>query len=274
MRDESVNHTAALPILNTGTLPFNAAQVQRRDDGIALNIHPADLDVSVWGHRAEVTEDEPLRTFVAVPSLRDTTKRIFDLVAGLILVVLLSPIFVVTAIAIYVESGSPILFKQRRALCYGGQSFAFYKFRSMVNGADNMKRHLQVRNETDGALFKIKNDPRVTRVGRLIRRFSIDELPQLFNVLIGDMSLVGPRPLPVSDLEKTRGNSELWRILQARASAKPGVTGLWQVSGRSNLGFRAMIVLDTQYVNTRSFLLDIRILLRTIPTVLRGDGAC
>ncbi|MBI4548193.1 MAG: sugar transferase [Ignavibacteriae bacterium] len=204
----------------------------------------------------------------------DITKRVIDLVGSLVLIALLSPVFVITVFAILIESGPPMIFKQKRSLCRGGRSFDFYKFRSMVHGADGMKGHLQKYNESDGALFKIKNDPRITRVGKIIRRLSIDELPQLFNVLKGDMSLVGPRPLPVSDLERIQEDWNILRNMKARARAKPGVTGLWQVCGRSALGFNTMIKLDLYYIENQSFLLDMKILLRTIPAVLRGDGAC
>lgn len=248
--------------------------VQSRDSVIAPGIHSVDPAAFMRAGRTYRIRDKKLRRSKTSYPMPYVTRQIFDLAVSSVLIVLLSPIFVITALAIYVESGPHIIFKQKRSSCKGGPSFDFYKFRSMVHGADEMKDNLQGNNESDGALFKIRDDPRITRVGKIIRRLSIDELPQLFNVLTGDMTLVGPRPLPVSDLEKMQGNPEILRTMRARASVKPGVTGLWQVCGRSALGFSTMITLDLYYVENRSLLLDIRILLQTIPAVLRGEGAC
>ena len=128
-------------------------------------------------------------------------------------------------------------------------------------------------NESNGALFKMKRAPRLTKVGKFIRRFSIDELPQLFDVLKGEMSLVGPRPLPLSDFDNVGESPELWEAIKDREKLKPGVTGLWQVSGRSHLGFREMVLLDAYYADNHSILLDLEILLETIPVVLMGRGA-
>lgn len=139
---------------------------------------------------------------------------------------------------IYLESGRPIIFRHRRAAIKGGKEFHFLKFRSMAKDADDSKDSLRENNESDGALFKMKNDPRLTRVGRFIRKYSIDELPQLFNVLRGDMSLVGPRPLPSEDLARYKESDKFWEAIKDREKVKPGMTGLWQVSGRSNIGFR------------------------------------
>jgi lipopolysaccharide/colanic/teichoic acid biosynthesis glycosyltransferase len=147
------------------------------------------------------------------------------------------------------------------------------KFRSMIDNADQMKEELLEHNDSDGALFKMKNDPRTTRVGRIIRKLSIDELPQLFNVLKGDMSLVGPRPLPLLDFEKVDETDEFWETIQDRGAVKPGMTGLWQVSGRSDVKFREMILLDLYYVENHSLLFDLEIMFETIPVVLFGKGA-
>jgi lipopolysaccharide/colanic/teichoic acid biosynthesis glycosyltransferase len=143
-----------------------------------------------------------------------------------------------------------------------------YKFRSMVVDAESQQSQLEHLNETSGPVFKIKRDPRITRLGAILRKTSIDELPQLFNVLVGDMSLVGPRPLPTRDVSRFSDLS-----LMRRFSVKPGVTGLWQVSGRSNLDFDGWIALDLRYIDTWTLMLDLRILAMTIPAVLKGRGA-
>jgi exopolysaccharide biosynthesis polyprenyl glycosylphosphotransferase len=205
--------------------------------------------------------------------IRAIVKRSFDLVASAILILLFSPVLLLAAASIAVESGFPVIFKQRRSLVKGGREFNFFKFRSMVKDADNLKQALYDRNESDGALFKIKNDPRTTKIGKIIRRLSIDELPQLFNVLLGDMSLVGPRPLPLRDLENMNGSAQLWIALHGREIVKPGITGLWQISGRSNLGFKEMVLLDFYYIENQSIFFDLEILIATIPVVLLGRGA-
>ena len=210
---------------------------------------------------------------IHVEALRQVAKRAFDVVCACVAILMLSPIFIATGIAILIESGPPVFFHQRRASVKGGRTFPFYKFRSMVKNADELKADLMKYNETDGALFKMKNDPRTTRVGRIIRKFSIDELPQLFNVLMGHMSLVGPRPLPVGDFEKVNEPDEFWRSIRDREKTKPGMTGLWQISGRSNIGFREMVLLDLYYVENHSILFDIEILFATIPVVLFGKDA-
>ncbi len=135
------------------------------------------------------------------------------------------------------------------------------------------KKRCSIRTKADGALFKIKDDPRLTRVGKVIRKFSIDELPQLVNVLKGEMSLVGPRPLPVKDYEKIDANDHVGGYVHLRAKAKPGMTGLWQVSGRSQLGFREMVMLDLYYIENQTILFDLEILAQTVPVVVFGRGA-
>jgi lipopolysaccharide/colanic/teichoic acid biosynthesis glycosyltransferase len=149
----------------------------------------------------------------------------------------------------------------------------FFKFRSMIHTADEQKESLLHRNESSGALFKMKNDPRLTRVGKVIRKFSIDELPQLFNVLKGEMSLVGPRPLPICDFAQMQKEDHMGGYFRQRGKAKPGMTGLWQVSGRSDLGFREMVLLDLYYIEEQSILFDIEILAQTFPVVVFGKGA-
>ena len=154
-----------------------------------------------------------------------------------------------------------------------GRTFDFFKFRSMVVGADKLKDQLRERNEADGRLFKLKDDPRITPFGHFIRKYSIDELPQLLNVLRGDMNLVGPRPLPAEDLAGIEQDAEMAYWFEQRGKVNPGITGLWQVMGRSDLGFAEMVRHDIYYIQNWSFWLDVQILLKTIPAVLRGRGA-
>lgn len=193
-------------------------------------------------------------------------KRLLDLAAGLFGLMLIAPILLFTALAIRLESKGPVLFKQARAGRHG-RRFTMYKFRSMGMDAEAKKEELMHLNEMDGPVFKIKHDPRITKVGRLIRKTSIDELPQLFNVLFGDMSLVGPRPPLPSEVQQY----EPWQ--RRRLSVKPGITGLWQVSGRNDIDFDEWMQLDLSYIDNWSLWLDIKILLKTIPVVLFQKGS-
>jgi exopolysaccharide biosynthesis polyprenyl glycosylphosphotransferase len=194
-------------------------------------------------------------------------KRTFDFVAALVLLVILSPLFVIVALLIYATSpGSPFFVQQRVGL--NKRRFPMIKFRTMVTNAEAKMAELEAMNEVSGPVFKIKNDPRVTSVGRFLRKTSIDELPQLFNVLRGDMSLVGPRPLPVRDYQ---GFDQDWQ--RRRFSVRPGMTCLWQIGGRSDVSFNQWMQLDLQYIDKWSLWLDLKILLLTIPAVLKGSGA-
>jgi len=193
-------------------------------------------------------------------------KRLFDLIGAALALVLSSPLLFLAALAIKLESHGPVLYRSTR-IGRGGRPFTFLKLRSMVNGADRDRHHLTHLNEADGPVFKISNDPRVTRVGRLLRVLSIDEIPQFVNVLRGEMSLVGPRP----PIPEEVGQYEPWQL--RRLDVRPGITCLWQISGRSRIGFEEWMRLDLEYIRNQSFMLDLKILLRTIPAVLSREGA-
>lgn len=184
-------------------------------------------------------------------------KRFLDIILSFFGLILLLPIFLAVSICIKLEARKdPVFFSQTR-VGKNGKEFTMYKFRSMVTDAESLLENLLDKNETTGAMFKISNDPRVTKIGRFIRKTSIDELPQLLNVLKGDMSLVGPRPPLLREV------AEYTDYHKRRLVVKPGCTGLWQVSGRSNIGFEEMVVLDLEYINKRNTLFDIKIILRT-----------
>ena len=203
---------------------------------------------------------------VAISGWKQVVKRGVDVVGALVLLVVLAPFLGLIALAIRLETpGSPIYCQAR--VGKGGREFTLYKFRSMYEGAEEERDRLVPLNEADGPLFKIREDPRVTRVGRLLRRASLDELPQLFNVLRGDMSLIGPRPPLPSEVAQYQD----WH--RKRLEVAPGMTGLWQVSGRSELTFDEMVMLDLYYIENWSLGLDLRIVLRTIPRVILGYGA-
>jgi exopolysaccharide biosynthesis polyprenyl glycosylphosphotransferase len=193
-------------------------------------------------------------------------KRSFDVVTAFLLVLALSPVLLFAAAGVRLSSRGPVVYRSvRRGL--GGQPFACFKFRTMYEDADARQKELEAANEKGGAIFKMRDDPRVTPIGRFLRRWSIDELPQLFNVLRGEMSLVGPRPLPERDYERL----EDWH--RKRYLVLPGMTGLWQVSGRSELDFDELVRLDFLYLERWSVFLDLSIMLKTIPAVVRAEGA-
>ncbi|GJL49357.1 sugar transferase [Candidatus Nitrospira salsa] len=194
-------------------------------------------------------------------------KRIIDILVSLPILLMLLPFFVLIAIAIKISGKGPIFFAQNR-IGRNKRQFRLFKFRTMVPGAEKMLKDIEHLNEVEGAAFKIEDDPRLTSIGRLLRKTSIDELPQLWNVLKGDMSLVGPRPLPIRDFEEF---TEDWH--RRRFSVPPGITCLWQVNGRSRLSFEKWMELDMQYIDQWTLWLDLKILLKTIPVVLRGTGA-
>jgi exopolysaccharide biosynthesis polyprenyl glycosylphosphotransferase len=198
----------------------------------------------------------------------EALKRTFDIVASLIALLLLSPLFVIIATLVWIEDGGPIFFAQKRVGRFG-REFKMYKIRSMCLNAEQLLKELLEQNQhAEGVTFKLKSDPRVTRIGKWLRKFSFDELPQFFNVFIGDMSLVGPRP-PVP-----REVAMYSPAHRRRLAIKPGITCIWQISGRSEIDFSGQVRLDVAYIEQQSFWKDVEILLRTVPAVLSGKGAC
>jgi exopolysaccharide biosynthesis polyprenyl glycosylphosphotransferase len=220
--------------------------------------------------RAEFMPGQTVPLFTLRPPVFEgidyALKRTFDLVLSTVGLALISPILLVIAIAVKLSSPGPAIYRSVRP-GIGGKPFDCFKFRTMREHGDQLQDDLESLNEKSGALFKIRDDPRLTRVGRFLRRFSLDELPQLVNVVRGEMSLVGPRPLPMRDYERL----EEWH--KKRYLVLPGVTGLWQVSGRAELDFDDLVRLDFYYLERWSVFLDLSILLKTIPAVLRGRGA-
>lgn len=206
---------------------------------------------------------------ITLNSYERVIKRAADIVGSLIGIILSSPIMLVTAIAIKLDSKGPVMFKQTR-VGQNGRHFKIYKFRSMYLDAEERKKELMAQNEIEGGvMFKMKDDPRITRVGKIIRKLSIDELPQFFNVFIGNMSLVGTRPPTLDEVEKYKTNH--WR----RISIKPGITGMWQVSGRSDIqNFEDIVELDVEYIDRWNLMLDIKIIFKTVWVIFAHKGAC
>jgi exopolysaccharide biosynthesis polyprenyl glycosylphosphotransferase len=236
--------------------------------GVTVRIAPSTMEILV--HRAEFVPGQSVPLFELKPPVFEgfdyALKRTFDLVGSVLLVAFLSPLLIACALAIKLTSRGPVIYRSQRP-GIGGAPFSCLKFRTMYRDAHARQPALEELNEATGALFKIRDDPRVTPVGRLLRRFSIDELPQLFNVLSGQMSLVGPRPLPQRDYDRL----EDWH--KKRYLVTPGITGLWQVSGRSDLDFDDLVRLDFLYLERWSVFLDLSILVKTVPAVLSRRGA-
>jgi exopolysaccharide biosynthesis polyprenyl glycosylphosphotransferase len=236
--------------------------------GVVVRIAPSTMEILV--HRAEFVPGQSVPLFELKPPVFEgfdyALKRSFDLVGSVVLVVFLSPFLLAFALAIKLTSRGPVVYRSMRP-GIGGTPFACFKFRTMYRDAHAHQPALEERNEASGALFKIRDDPRVTPVGRLLRRFSIDELPQLLNVLRGEMSLVGPRPLPQRDYDRL----EDWH--KKRYLVMPGITGLWQVSGRADLDFDDLVRLDFLYLERWSVFLDLSILVKTVPAVIMRRGA-
>jgi len=237
--------------------------------GIVVRFLPGIFKLKLATPRAEELGGASLITLSTGPidGWPVVLKRVPDLVLASLLLAMLAPLLLVVALFIKLTSEGPVFFTQER-LGLNKRRFRIYKFRTMVAGAEQKQADLEHLNEVEGPVFKIKCDPRVTLVGRFLRKTSIDELPQLFNVLKGEMSLVGPRPLPVRDYE---GFDQDWH--RRRFSVRPGLTCLWQISGRSSISFDKWMELDMQYIDEWSLWLDLKILAETIPAVLKGAGA-
>jgi exopolysaccharide biosynthesis polyprenyl glycosylphosphotransferase len=212
----------------------------------------------------------PLIVFRSTPetSWQMLAKQLLDVFGAFLLLLVSALPMLAIALLIKLTSAGPVMFRQQRS-GLNGSPFSIYKFRTMMTNAEQLKHELAAMNEMTGPVFKVTNDPRVTPLGKILRKFSLDELPQLFNVLRGEMSLVGPRPLPVDEVKRFNDLAH-----RRRLSVKPGLTCLWQVSGRNKISdFKDWVRLDLQYIDNWSIWLDLTILLRTIPVVLRGTGA-
>ena len=217
--------------------------------------------------RLQIEEQEIIQIERKENNLYEVSKRALDVIASFLGLVILSPIFLIVAILIKLESKGPAIFSQSR-IGLNGKEFKMYKFRSMVQNAEELKEKLAKQNEMSGPMFKIKNDPRVTKVGKFIRKTSIEELPQLLNILKGDMTLVGPRPSLPREVEKF----ESWML--KRLEVKPGLTCYWQVSGRNNIDFYEWMKLDLKYVNDMNFWLDIKLIFKTVAVLFGDKNAC
>ena len=236
--------------------------------GVRVRVAPSTMEILV--QRAEFVPGESVPLFELKPPVFEgfdyVLKRPFDLVASSLFILALSPLLATCALLVKLTSRGPMIYRSNRP-GIGGAPFACLKFRTMYQDAERRQAELEARNEASGALFKMRDDPRVTPVGRVLRRFSLDELPQLFNVVRGEMSLVGPRPLPQRDYDRL----EDWH--KKRYLVLPGLTGLWQVSGRADLDFDDLVRLDFLYLERWSVFLDLSIVLKTIPAVLLRRGA-
>jgi exopolysaccharide biosynthesis polyprenyl glycosylphosphotransferase len=269
LREHVIDEVAiALPVKSFYAQAANVVSVCQQH-GVIVRVLTNIFDLHPNSSTGKVVEEIAVATigtsvFEGGPMI---CKRLLDLAVSSILVVLLAPIFLVVAVLVKFDSAGGAFFVQDR-VGLNKRRFRIYKFRTMVENAEKRQHALESLNEADGPVFKIKNDPRVTRIGRFLRKTSIDELPQLLNVLKGDMSLVGPRPL---DLRDYKGLEEDW--LRRRFCVRPGITCLWQVNGRSSLPFQEWMRLDLQYIDHWSLWLDVKVIAKTIPAVWKGVGA-
>jgi exopolysaccharide biosynthesis polyprenyl glycosylphosphotransferase len=244
--------------------------------GIHLRMIPSETQLPQRSAEIKMIEEIPTSRFKSLPifGINFLMKRLFDLVAATIISILLSPLLIATAIAVKKTSSGPIFYRQYRVGLKGNR-FQVWKFRTMVENASELQKELEAQNEVKGGvLFKIKEDPRITKIGKFLRKYSIDELPQLINVLQGQMSLVGPRPLPVRDYERSLADMEHFsRERFLRYEVLPGITGLWQVKGRSSVDSDEIFYWDMVYILQWSLALDLKILLQTIKVVIAKEGS-
>jgi exopolysaccharide biosynthesis polyprenyl glycosylphosphotransferase len=267
--DQAVDEVlVALPIDKYGSLVETIVR-QCEVQGVIVRVQTGMTNLHVGKAYVDELQGVPVMTIQSGPldSWQLVAKRVIDLLGSATLLFALGPFLIVVAILIRFDSPGPVFFTQER-VGLNKRRFRILKFRTMTNGSDQQQGSLEHLNEAEGPVFKIRNDPRVTPLGRFLRRFSIDELPQLINVLKGDMSLVGPRPLPIRDVNRI---DHQWH--KRRFSIKPGITCLWQVNGRSNIGFNDWVRMDLDYIDKWSLALDLLILMKTIPAVFRGPGA-
>jgi exopolysaccharide biosynthesis polyprenyl glycosylphosphotransferase len=257
----------ALP-LDSGQALIRSIVALCEEQGITVRLASTVVDPILARAQVDEVDGRPIITVFTGPpdSLPIAVKRGIDLVVAALAIVALSPVFALVALVIMLDSRGPVLFRQER-VGFNRRRFHALKFRTMVEGAEQQQHALEALNEAQGPVFKIRQDPRITRVGRWLRRLSLDELPQLMNVLRGDMSLVGPRPLPIRDVQRIDVNAH-----KRRFSVRPGITCLWQVNGREPR-FEDWIKSDMEYIDNWSLGLDLRIILKTIPAVLSGKGA-
>jgi exopolysaccharide biosynthesis polyprenyl glycosylphosphotransferase len=258
----------ALPMNKYGPLVETIVR-HCEEQGIVVRVRTQTFNLQVARSYVDDLHGVPVMTIQSGPTdgWALVMKRLIDIAGSAALLLALAPLFAIVMLLIRLDSPGPVFFAQER-VGFNKRRFRMLKFRTMADGSDRQQHMLEHLNEVEGPVFKIKNDPRVTRVGGLLRRFSIDEFPQLINVLRGDMSLVGPRPLPVRDVERIELQ---WH--KRRFSIRPGITCLWQVNGRSNIGFDDWVRMDLDYIDKWSLGLDLLILMKTIPAVFKGPGA-
>ena len=266
-------HSANVVLINAGHTKFdliekviNACEIEGVEVWLAADFFNTQI--------ARTTVDDfqgvPLLVFqtTPAPSLQSLTKQMIDYIAAFTMILILSPLLLICALSVKLTSQGPIMFRQKRS-GINGRPFTMFKFRSMNTNAEQRKHELEAMNEMSGPVFKVSSDPRITPIGRILRKYSLDELPQLINVLQGSMSLVGPRPLPEDETKRFEDLSH-----RRRLSVKPGLTCLWQISGRNEVKeFSDWVRLDLEYIDNWSLWLDIKILIRTIPVVFKGSGA-
>ena len=269
LKRESVDEIIACLPVDSQMEEIGRVTKYARDLGVVMRLVPGNVDRGVLdGMQVEYFDDEFVITLFRERMIGQLfMKRVIDVVISSVLLLVLSPIFLVIAAWIKTTSKGPVFFTQER-VGLNKRTFRMYKFRSMLDEAEKMRDSIAHLNELDGPAFKIQNDPRITGIGKFLRRTSLDELPQLFNVLRGEMSLVGPRPPLREEVERYE-----W-MFRKRLSVKPGITCIWQISGRSDVSFARWMRMDQDYVENWSLWLDFWILLKTIPAVLSSRGAC